>query len=138
MRSMFEPALVVPGATRKFKMNEAGVPDYSRPEHDKHGRPVWNMPRPAGFAIHFKNEACKRKFRQLERQIMASVRVGDITREAAHKLLTEAHDTATHQVPFYTGVSASMARKHRADNRRRQRQQWWRQMLATAMGGATA
>lgn len=137
-RSPFQPMTVVPGATRAYETNELGKPDYLKPITDKKGRPVWNMPRPVSFAIHFKNEACKRNFFKIKAKVEASVAAKEIDSKAGNKMLSEALQAATNQVPVYRGLSAELARKFRAEGRRKQRESWWRQMMATAMGGEGA
>jgi hypothetical protein len=65
----FLPATVIPGS--RMKVDKHGAPEISdvtikeRPGSPlsiiKKGSPIFIMPKPAGFALHFRNEAAKRR-----------------------------------------------------------------------------
>lgn len=125
---VFQTATVlVPGANRVYEKKANGQPDYLKPKKDKHGHPIWDMPPPVAFAIHFKSEADKRKFTQYTKQLGYDIAAGILTEAEANKLAQQALGTATKQVPVYSGMSASLARETRSQARRSARIAAWKE-----------
>jgi hypothetical protein len=87
MRPAYQPQTTVPGATLITDKN--GVP-----QKDKRGRPLWNMPDPAGYVEHTK----WRKHKKTGKRIPEPV-----------------------QVPYYKGMSARLYGYMRSQYKRLQR-----------------
>ena len=88
MQKVFVPQTVIPGARRRVE------PDTIMAMSDKHGKPLWEMPPPSGYAQHKKWRKHKRTGQRIAEPVM---------------------------VPVYRGTSASYARWVKSQLRRRQR-----------------
>lgn len=132
-----QPKAVVPGATLACALDENGQPNKFQVLFDKKGRPVWNMPHPKKYVLHYKTEGTRRAFLDLKDALLSEVSSGQMDRDEANEKIKKAFLDATHQVPVYEGHSASVWRDIQNQQRREKRKAAETSFFKKLMGGNT-
>lgn len=104
MHVAFQPGTIVFGARPVLSTSIGGAPVQAR---DKKGRPLWHMPQPCRYAIHFKTEYARRRYE-------AELSALDEKDPEFKKKVGEIERRAKYAVPIFAGLSRSTARRVQA------------------------